>query len=206
VPRKVRCHKRAVGFFASKGWSVESHVPQRQRDVGHPARSGHRQRRATARHSDKTTGLRFRCNHRFGVAHHSRWTLPEHPGIFRFPPQRTCTDCCPVRRASTAHWSRCHSGRRGICNELESTARRFLQALTIQRYYVIRDSAAERKHKNDTARFMVTPKYGYRTSFKLRLLQLVGEWLSDKNILCHVQIRVGNDAHPGQFDLRVCVE
>jgi hypothetical protein len=96
-----------------------------------------------------------------------------------------------------------HNHKGDICKDLESAASQFLGALTIPNYYAIRDSAEERKQKNDAAVFLVTARHKVSLrDFKKRLLRIVTDELSDREIGCHVSIKAGEPATGGAFHLR----
>jgi hypothetical protein len=91
----------------------------------------------------------------------------------------------------------------GSCDELENAAREFLRALTVPYYYAIRDSAAEEKEKNNAAVFLVAARHDATAKdFKKRLLRIVTDQFSEKEIICHVSIKAPDPTAQGAFHLR----
>jgi hypothetical protein len=91
----------------------------------------------------------------------------------------------------------------GTCDKLEEAAREFLRELTVPYYYAIRDSAAEEKEKNNAAVFLVAARHDASAKdFKKRLLRIVTDKFSEREIICQVSIKASEPAAQGAFHLK----
>jgi hypothetical protein len=94
-----------------------------------------------------------------------------------------------------------HNGK--VCEDLEGAAREFLKALTVPNYYAIRDSVAEKHKKNEVAVFLLTARPGVDPKdFKRRLLRIVTERLSERKVICQVNIKPGDPEPREDFHLK----
>jgi hypothetical protein len=99
-----------------------------------------------------------------------------------------------------------HSHEGARCPDLENAAREFLKALTIPNYYAIRDLEEEEKGQREAAVFLVAARPGADGKldelFRKRLLRIVTEQLSEKKVICRVDIKTGDPAGDEIFCLR----